>query len=72
MIALLVTGAFFVEQAFGIPGASSFFVEGARTRDYPMIMNMTAALAVIVLVANLISDVLLALVDPRIREQLEG
>ncbi len=70
MIALLITGAFFVEEAFGIPGASSFFVEGARTRDYPIVMNMTAALAVIVLVANLISDVLLALVDPRIREQL--
>jgi ABC-type dipeptide/oligopeptide/nickel transport system permease component len=32
-------------------------------------MNLTTAFAVIVLVANLISDVLLALVDPRIREQ---
>ncbi|MGH3006546.1 MAG: ABC transporter permease [Gaiellaceae bacterium] len=72
MIALLITGAFFVEEAFGIPGASSFFLEGARTRDYPIIMNLTAALAVIVLIANLISDVLLALVDPRIREQMHG
>ncbi len=69
MLALLVTGAFFVEQAFAVPGASSFFIEAARTRDYPMVMNLTAALAAIVLVANLISDVLLALVDPRIREQ---
>ena len=71
MIALLVTGAFFVEDAFGIPGVSSFFVEGARTRDFPIIMNLTAALAVIVLAANLISDVLLAIVDPRIREQMQ-
>lgn len=72
MIALLVTGAFFVEEAFAIPGASSFFVAGALTRDYPIIMNLTAALAVVVLLANLVSDVLLALVDPRIREQVRA
>ena len=68
MIALLITGAFFVEQAFRIPGISSFFVTAARARDYPTIMNLTVALAVVVLVANLIADVLLALVDPRILE----
>ncbi len=72
MIALLVTGAFFVEEAFGIPGASSFFIEGARTRDYPIVMNLTAALAVVVFVANLISDVALAAVDPRVREQMRA
>jgi ABC-type dipeptide/oligopeptide/nickel transport system permease component len=70
MIALLITGAFFVEQAFHVPGASPFFVEAARTRDYPIVMNLTVALAVVVLVANLISDVLLALVDPRIRDEM--
>lgn len=68
MIALLVTGAFFVEQAFGIPGASSFFLEAALTRDFPLLMGLTVVLAVLVLVANLLSDVLLAAVDPRIRE----
>ncbi len=72
MIALLVTGAFFVEEAFAIPGASSFFIIGARARDYPMLLNLTAVLAVIVLVANLLSDVLLALVDPRVREQMRS
>ena len=72
LIALLVTGAFFVEEAFAIPGASSFFVAGALTRDYAIIMNLTAVLAVLVLVANLLSDVLLALVDPRVREQLRA
>ena len=72
MVALLVAGAFFVEQAFSVPGVAWYFVEAARTRDYPIIMNLTAVLAVIVLVANLVSDVLLALVDPRIREELAG
>jgi len=68
MIALLVTGAFFVEGAFGIPGASFRFMEAALTRDFPMLMGLTVVLAVLVLVANLVSDVLLAAVDPRIRE----
>jgi peptide/nickel transport system permease protein len=68
MLALLVTGAFFVEDFFSIPGASSAFVEAALTRDYPVIMGLTVALAVVVLVANLVSDVLLAVVDPRVRE----
>ncbi|MBD0329125.1 MAG: ABC transporter permease [Thermoleophilia bacterium] len=70
MVALLVTGAFFVERAFAVPGVSAFFVEAARTRDYPIVMNLTAALAVVVLAANLVSDVLLALVDPRVRDQV--
>ena len=69
MIALLITSAFFVENAFEVPGVSDFFLEAVRTRDYPIIMNLTAALAVIVLLANLAADVLLALVDPRIRER---
>jgi ABC-type dipeptide/oligopeptide/nickel transport system permease component len=68
MIALLITGAFFVEEAFAVPGVSSFFITAARARDYPVIMNLTVALAVVVLVANLIADVVLALVDPRILE----
>jgi ABC-type dipeptide/oligopeptide/nickel transport system permease component len=68
MIALLVTGAFFVEQAFGVPGASTAFLDAAYTRDFPMLMGLTVVLAAIVLAANLVSDVLLAAADPRIRE----
>jgi ABC-type dipeptide/oligopeptide/nickel transport system permease component len=68
LIALLITGAFFVENTFAVPGASDFFIQAVRARDYPVIMNLTAALAVIVLVANLVADVLLALADPRILE----
>ena len=66
----LITGAFFVENAFGVPGASDFFIQAVRSRDYPVIMNLTAALAVVVLLANLVADVLLALADPRILEGL--
>lgn len=69
MLALLVTGAFFVEDAFGIPGASASFVEAARTRDTPLLMGLTVALAVVVLVANALADIALAVIDPRVRER---
>jgi dipeptide transport system permease protein len=70
MLALLITGAFFVEDAFGIPGASSFFAEAARTRDYPLLMGLTVALAVVMLLVNALADVVSALLDPRLRERL--
>jgi oligopeptide transport system permease protein len=68
MLALLITGAFFVEEAFGIPGASGEFLLSARIRDFPMLMGLTVVLATIVIIVNLIADVLIALIDPRVRE----
>jgi ABC-type dipeptide/oligopeptide/nickel transport system permease component len=68
-LALLVTGAFFVESAFGIPGAAEYYVTAAKNRDYPMVMGLTVALAVVVIFANLAADVTAALLDRRILEQ---
>ncbi len=39
VLPLLITGAYFVESAFGIPGASRRFVLAAQQRDYPMVMG---------------------------------
>jgi oligopeptide transport system permease protein len=69
MLALLITGAFFVEQYFGIPGASQAFIDGARVRDFPMVMGLTVVLAVIVFALNLVADVVIAILDPRVLEQ---
>lgn len=68
MLALLVTGALFVESLFAVPGAATTFVSAAVTRDYPLLMGLTVALAAIVLLANLLADVTMALLDPRLRE----
>jgi ABC-type dipeptide/oligopeptide/nickel transport system permease component len=67
-LALLVTGAFFVEQAFGIPGAAQELVRSAENRDYPMLMGLTVAVVVVVALVNLAADVAAALLDPRARE----
>jgi ABC-type dipeptide/oligopeptide/nickel transport system permease component len=69
LLALLVTGAFFVEGPFGIPGASAWFLTAAQTRDYPMVMGLTVALTALVLVASLLADVAAAALDPRVRER---
>ena len=72
MLALLITGALFVEQYFAIPGAATSFLDAARTRDYPLLLGLTTGLAAVVLAANLAADVILALIDPRVRESLRA
>jgi ABC-type dipeptide/oligopeptide/nickel transport system permease component len=67
-LALLLTGTFFVEQRFGIPGAGVWFVQAAKVRDYPMVLGLTVALATVVIVVNLLADLLSAALDPRLRE----
>ena len=69
MLALLLTGTLFVERFFGIPGMASYFLDAVNTADFPVIMGVTVAIEIVVLAAVLVSDILLALVDPRIREQ---
>ena len=68
MLALLITGALFVETAFAVPGVSNEFLQASRAKDYPMILGLTVALTVLVLAVNLVADVLMAILDPRILE----
>ncbi|MBX3072065.1 MAG: ABC transporter permease [Thermomicrobiales bacterium] len=63
----LLGGAVFIESIFGWPGLGRLFLEGVGQRDYPLIMGLTLILAVLILIANLITDVVYAFVDPRIR-----
>jgi oligopeptide transport system permease protein len=65
--AILVTGSFIIENVFSIPGVGRAFVDAVNRRDYAMIMGSTLFYAMIVAFANLIVDVLYAVVDPRIR-----
>jgi peptide/nickel transport system permease protein len=43
------------------------FIDGVDSRDYPLIMGITLILAVLILAANLLTDVAYAVIDPRIR-----
>ena len=67
IFANLITGSFIIERFFGIPGVGRRFVDAVFVRDYGMIMGTVLFYAAIIAVANLIVDILYAVVDPRIR-----
>ncbi|HET9661841.1 MAG TPA: ABC transporter permease [Thermomicrobiales bacterium] len=63
----LIGGAIFIESIFGWPGVGRLLLSGVEARDYPIIIGITFMLAIVTLIANLITDVVYAFVDPRIR-----
>ncbi|MEZ4507301.1 MAG: ABC transporter permease [Thermomicrobiales bacterium] len=63
----LIGGAIFIESIFGWPGVGRLLLSGVEARDYPIILGITFILAIVTLLANLATDVVYALVDPRIR-----
>lgn len=66
-IGLLVTGAFFIETIFNVPGIAQATITAVDTRDYPVIQGTTVLLAVAVVIGNLLSDLFYTMADPRIR-----
>lgn len=67
LLAHLVTGSFFVETIFNIPGAGAVFVYAAADRDYPLIMAGALLAGGLVILLNLLVDVAYGLLDPRLR-----
>jgi peptide/nickel transport system permease protein len=66
-LGLLVGGAVLTETVFSLPGLGKFAVDAISNNDLPEIMGVTLLAAFFVIVANLIVDVLYAVVDPRVR-----
>ena len=66
-IPVLFSGTVFIELIFAWPGMGRTLVEATLTRDYPLVMAGTFFFATMVVMANLVADVLYAVVDPRIR-----
>lgn len=64
---VLVTGSVFVEAVFAWPGLGSLAAAAVGNRDYPLLMGATVLVAVIVVVANLLTDLAYAALDPRVR-----
>ena len=67
MIAGILTGSMVVESIFNIGGLGSKFVSAITNRDYTLIMATTIFLACLMVVANLITDIVYKIVDPRIK-----
>ncbi len=67
LFAAITTGSFVIESIFGIPGLGQFFVSAVNELDYTVIMGLTVFYAGFSVMIILINDLLLAVVDPRIR-----
>lgn len=65
----LLSGSFVVETIFQIPGLGRFYVQAAFNRDYTMILGTTVFLSTLIVFFNLLSDILAAWMNPRLRAQ---
>jgi peptide/nickel transport system permease protein len=64
---VLVTGSVFVEAVFAWPGLGSLAAAAVGNRDYPLLMGASVLVAFIVVLANLLTDLAYAALDPRVR-----
>jgi oligopeptide transport system permease protein len=68
MLGYLLTGSFVIELIFSVPGIGRYYIASVSARDYNVVLGITVLLALVIILANLIVDVLHALLDPRVRE----
>ena len=66
-VAGLITGSLVVEQIFNLPGLGKYFVISALQRDYTVVMGVVILYAALIMLMNLVSDVLYAVLDPRVK-----
>ena len=67
LVAWMVTGSFFVETIFRIPGIGNQITLSIYNRDYPVIMALSILWSAVIAFAYLVTDLLYVLVDPRVR-----
>ncbi|MYM60589.1 oligopeptide ABC transporter permease OppB [Vibrio sp. OCN044] len=63
----IITGSVVIETIFGLPGIGKLFVNAAFNRDYSLVMGITILIGFLFILFNAVVDVLLAMIDPKIR-----
>lgn len=66
-MALCITGSFFIESVFSIPGLGLYYVNAVASQDVSIVMGETVIISTLYVVVVFITDILYTLVDPRIR-----
>jgi ABC-type dipeptide/oligopeptide/nickel transport system permease component len=66
-LATLLAGALLTEYVFGWPGLGTLIFDALLSKDEPVVMASVVMLVLMLVIGNLIADVLLAIIDPRIR-----
>jgi peptide/nickel transport system permease protein len=67
-VGMLFSGAVLVEAVFAWPGLGRLLLSSVQARDYPVLLGMFLLVSWVVIVANLLTDLAYAWLDPRIRE----
>jgi microcin C transport system permease protein len=68
-VTLLVTGSFLIETIFDINGFGLLGLSAIFDRDYPIVMGVVLLSSALLLIGNILSDIIVAFVDPRVRFQ---
>ena len=68
----ILSGSFVIETVFQIHGLGRFYVQAAFNRDYTLILGCTVFLAGLIILFNLLSDILAAYLNPRLRAEVGG
>lgn len=66
-ISLVLAGSFLIEKVFNINGMGLLGYQSILDRDYPVVMGILVISTLLLLIGNILSDILYAIVDPRIR-----
>lgn len=69
-IAGLLSGSFVVETIYQIPGLGRFYLQAAFNRDYTMILGTTIFFGFLIVLFNLLADIVLVWINPRLRRSL--
>ena len=67
LLGIFLTGSFLIERVFNIQGIGLLAFEAIQTRDFPVVLGFLVISSVLLMVGNLISDLAVAFVDPRVR-----
>ena len=68
----LFVGLIIVEGVFGLPGLGGAVFEAIRSRDRSLLIGLVTVFILVTLVVNTIADLLIALIDPRVRSATVG
>ncbi|WP_122646183.1 oligopeptide ABC transporter permease [Enterococcus mediterraneensis] len=68
-ITSLIAGSVVIEQIFAYPGVGKLFIDSIIQRDYAVITSLVLILGIATLIGTLLSDIIMSIVDPRIRIQ---
>lgn len=66
-LSLVLTGSFLIEKIFDIDGFGLLGFESLVERDYPVVMGILVIASLLYLVGNIVSDICVAIVDPRVK-----